>query len=88
LTIYRVKQGCIRVWLHQKVSRGEQLAEVGNSGNTTGTHLHFQITDGNSALSAEGIPFVFDKFRFPGFGKDFEEDKETATRLFRARALM
>jgi len=30
--------------------------------------------DGNSALAAEGIPFIFDKFRFLGFGKDFEED--------------
>jgi hypothetical protein len=48
--------------------------QVGNSGNTTGAHLHFQVTDGNSALAAEGIPFIFDKFRFLGFGKDFEED--------------
>jgi hypothetical protein len=69
-----LKQGSIRVRLHQKIKRGTQLAEVGNSGNTTGAHLHFQVTDRNSPLAAEGIPFVFDQFRFLGFGKDFEED--------------
>jgi peptidase M23-like protein len=69
-----LKQGSIRIRLHQKIERGAQFAEVGNSGNTTGAHLHLQVTDGNSGLAAEGIPFVFDKFRFLGFGKDFEED--------------
>ena len=69
-----LKQGSIRVRLHQKIKRGAELAQVGNSGNTTGAHLHFQAIDGNSALAAEGIPFIFDKFRFLGFGKEFEED--------------
>ena len=70
-----LKQGSIQVRLHQKVKRGAQIAQVGNSGNTTGAHLHFQVTDGSSPLAAEGIPFVFDKFRFLGFGKDFEQDR-------------
>ena len=70
-----LKQGSINVRLHQKVKRGSQIAEVGNSGNTTGSHLHFQVTDGSSPLASEGIPFVFDRFRFLGFGKDFEEDR-------------
>jgi murein DD-endopeptidase MepM/ murein hydrolase activator NlpD len=69
-----LRQGSIRVRLHQKIKRGIQLAEVGNSGNTTGAHLHFQVTVRNSVLAAEGIPFIFDQFRFLGFGKDFEED--------------
>jgi murein DD-endopeptidase MepM/ murein hydrolase activator NlpD len=74
VTFAHLKQGSIGVRLHQKIKRGAQLAQVGNSGNTTGAHLHLQVTDGNSALAAEGIPFIFDKFRFLGFGKDFEED--------------
>lgn len=69
-----LKQGSIGVRLHQKIERGAQLAQVGNSGNTTAAHLHLQVTDGNSTLAAEGIPFIFDKFRFLGFGKDFEQD--------------
>jgi hypothetical protein len=67
-----LKQGSIRVHLHQRVKKGEELALIGNSGNTTGPHLHFQLTDGNSALAAEGIPYVFEGFRFYGWGKDFE----------------
>jgi murein DD-endopeptidase len=68
-----LKQGSIRVRLHQTIKRGTEFAQVGNSGNTTGAHLHLQVTDANSALAAEGIPFIFDRFRFLGFGKDFEE---------------
>jgi murein DD-endopeptidase len=74
VTFAHLKQGSIGVGLHEKIKRGAQLAQVGNSGNTTGAHLHLQVTDGNSALAAEGIPFIFDEFRFLGFGKDFEED--------------
>jgi hypothetical protein len=69
-----LKQGSIAVRLHQKIKRGVPIAQVGNSGNTTGAHLHLQVTDGNSALAAEGIPFIFNQFRFLGFGKDFEQD--------------
>jgi len=41
----------------------------GKSGNTTGAHLYFQVTDGDSALAAEGILFIFDKLQ------DFEENR-------------
>src|SRR5438105_6292717 len=81
-----LKQGSIRVRLHQKIKRGEQIALVGNSGNTTGAHLHFQVTDGNSALASEGLPFIFEKFRFLGFGKDFEEDRHPDLRRSRTLA--
>ena len=67
-----LKQGSISVRLHQRVKRGAQLAQLGNSGNTTGAHLHFQVMDADSPLAAEGLPFIFEKFRFLGLGKDFE----------------
>jgi hypothetical protein len=70
-----LKQGSIRVRLHQQVKAGEVLGELGDSGQTTGPHFHFQLMDGNSPLAAEGLPYVFDKFRFLGFGKEFEMDK-------------
>jgi hypothetical protein len=74
VTFAHLKQGSIRVRLHQRIKRGVQIAQLGNSGNTTGAHLHLQVTDGNSVLASEGTPYVFDRFRFLGFGKDFEED--------------
>lgn len=70
-----LKQGSIRVRLHQQVKAGDVLGELGDSGNTTAPHLHFQLMDANSPLAAEGIPYLFEKFRFLGFGRDFEMDK-------------
>jgi murein DD-endopeptidase MepM/ murein hydrolase activator NlpD len=68
-----LQQHSIRVHLHDKVKRGQRIAKVGDSGNTTGPHLHFQLMDRNAALASEGIPYVFDRFSFLGFGADFEE---------------
>lgn len=70
-----LKSGSVRVRLHQMVRAGEVLAQVGNSGNTTATHMHFQLSDGNSPLGSEGLPFILNKYTFLGYGKDFEEDK-------------
>jgi murein DD-endopeptidase MepM/ murein hydrolase activator NlpD len=45
------------------VRRGEQIGNVGNTGNTQAPHLHFQLMDAPSALAANGVPYVFDSFR-------------------------
>jgi hypothetical protein len=37
-----------------RVRRGELLGRLGNSGSSTGPHLHFQVMDRPSALAAEG----------------------------------
>ena len=50
----------------QAVRRGEVIGRLGNSGNTNGAHLHFNITDGPSPEAAQGLPFVFDNFEFLG----------------------
>jgi len=42
------------------------LALVGNSGNATGPHLHFQLSDANSELGTEGLPFVIDSLELIG----------------------
>ena len=44
------------------VTEGQKLGILGNAGNTTGPHLHFQVMDRPSALKANGLPFVFDCF--------------------------
>ena len=37
----------IKVKVGQRVTRGQKIGEMGNSGSSTGTHLHYQIQDPN-----------------------------------------
>lgn len=63
-----MQPGKTRVKVGDKVRRGEVLGLVGNSGNSDGPHLHFQICDANSPLGSEGLPFVFQSFEKLGEG--------------------
>jgi murein DD-endopeptidase MepM/ murein hydrolase activator NlpD len=56
----------IRVKVGDNVRRGEVLALLGNSGNADAPHLHFHITNGNSPLGAEGVPYVIESFEMLG----------------------
>ena len=78
VTYAHLQNGSIRVHLHDKVSRGAALARLGNSGNTTGAHLHFEVTDRNSVLQSQGVPFVFPSFTYLGSGADYEIDKHVS----------
>lgn len=49
LTTIRVQQG-------QRVSRGQHIGDMGSTGRSTGTHLHYEIRSGGTALDPK--PFV------------------------------
>lgn len=55
--------GSLKVKRGDTVQKGQVLGKVGNSGNSDIPHLHFQVMDSPSALSAQGIPYAFDHFQ-------------------------
>ena len=75
VTYAHLQTGSIKVRLHDRVARGTVIARLGNTGQATAPHLHLQVTDGNSALQSEGVPFIFAEFKDLGPGSDYELDK-------------
>jgi murein DD-endopeptidase len=73
VTYAHLQRGSIKVRTADHVDRGDVLAFLGNSGNTTGAHLHLQVTDRNSVLQSQGVPFVFADFIYLGPGADYPE---------------
>jgi murein DD-endopeptidase len=64
-----LKRGSVTVKVGERVKRGHVIGRLGNSGSSSiGPHLHFHVSDANSPLAAEGLPFVFNQFdRLGGF---------------------
>jgi hypothetical protein len=50
----------VTVHVGDRVRAGDKLGLLGNSGNTSGPHLHFQISDRPSTLDTTSLPFVFE----------------------------
>ena len=76
-TYAHLRHHSVKVHAGERVKVGAPLAEVGMTGQTTGPHLHLQITDrpSSSGLGAEGVPFVFATFQDYGPGSEFELTK-------------
>jgi len=65
-----LQPGSIRVKPGDKVTTGQILALLGNTGNSDGPHLHFHVMDGPSPLKSNGLPYAFTKFTGQGLVTD------------------
>jgi hypothetical protein len=54
--------GSITVKPGDIVKKGQIIGRIGNSGNSSEPHLHFQVNDRPSFLGSNGIPYTFEKF--------------------------
>ncbi len=67
-----MQPGSVRVKVGDKVTRGQVLGLLGNTGNSTEPHLHFQICSANSDLGSEGLPYAFASFELQGKGEEWK----------------
>ena len=62
-----LKPNSIRVKVGDRVRRGDVIAALGNTGSSSsGPHLHFHVSDANSSLVAESVPYVLDQYEWIG----------------------
>jgi murein DD-endopeptidase MepM/ murein hydrolase activator NlpD len=75
-------QGSATVQVGDRVSRGQVIARLGNSGNSTEAHLHLHVTRAGLPLTADNVPYVFDRFTFVGSmaGDDIEPGPDAGER--------
>jgi hypothetical protein len=59
-------RGSLLVKPGDKVKKGQQIAQLGNTGNSNAPHLHFQLMNGPSLLEADGVPYELDAFGYQG----------------------
>jgi len=46
----------------EKVTTGQVLGKLGNSGNSDVPHLHFQVSNGTSPLFSQGLPYHISRY--------------------------
>jgi len=61
-----MQPGSIRVKLGDRVTPGQVIGLLGNSGHAGEPHLHFQLMNRGSSLNSEGLPYYFPAFKLIG----------------------
>jgi murein DD-endopeptidase MepM/ murein hydrolase activator NlpD len=72
--------GSLRVREGQQVRRGQVIGLLGNSGNSSTPHLHFQVSDRPGFAPVDSLPFVFNRFALLGQITDEFSDETLALR--------
>ena len=80
-----LQPGSVQVVAGERVRRGQVIARLGYTGDSTGPHLHFHVADADAALAAEGVPWVLETYeRLGGYAKasfdNWVPEREPTTR--------
>jgi hypothetical protein len=55
-----LRENSVRVKEGETAKRGQHIADVGNTGDSYGAHLHFQVNDSPDLLRGRSLPFTFE----------------------------
>ena len=64
-----MQTGSVRIRVGQRLRTGQVIGLLGNTGNTTGPHLHFGIQDGPNILTSNSVPFEIRSFTVQGVAR-------------------
>lgn len=61
-----LRAGSVRVAVGQRVSQGQVLGEVGDTGDSAAVHLHYQLNSGPDPFTSRSLPVRFQNLRPAG----------------------
>ena len=61
-----LQPGSLNVKVGDKVKSGAPFAKLGNTGPSTGAHLHFGLLDRPDIFTGRSLPFVFNRYTLAG----------------------
>jgi hypothetical protein len=65
-----LKAGSVRVRLGERVAQGQVIGAVGDTGDSSAVHLHFQVNASPDAFTSKSLPATFVDMRYPGTSHD------------------
>jgi len=75
-----IKTGDVKVKVGDRLTTGQVIGAVGNTGNSDAPHLHFHVMSTPDPLRSNGLPFVFTKFRLDSRVVALSDDLLTGAR--------
>jgi hypothetical protein len=82
-----LRPGTLKVKVGDQVHAGDVLAHLGNTGNSSEPHLHFQVCDAPSFPASEGLPFAIDQYTYEDYKIDKTKPAEPALVLKSSHAM-
>ncbi|MET0454071.1 MAG: M23 family metallopeptidase, partial [Mycobacterium sp.] len=61
-----LKTGSVKVKVGDRLTSGQVIANLGNTGNTDAPHLHFHVMDSPDPLRSNGLPFLIKSYELTG----------------------